>query len=429
VGDPTDDRHANRLRALAESGFMFAEATTDLARLLQLVVTRFAELVGDGVYIRLLAADGVTLEPVATHHPDPETARFLVDTVTSIPIRVGEGITGRMMQTGEPVFVPELSFDQFVKTAKPEYIPLFEKIGITSLIALPLRARGNNLGFIALTRNGVGRPAYTEADRQLVSDLAERAALAIDNGRLVAELERRVADRTEALTTVNRELEAFSYSVSHDLRAPLRAIDGFAKILDQDYGASLDAEGKRTIDVIRRNARRMGQLIDDLLRFSRLGQRAIEPVVDVRMRPIVDAVIEELRDAAPGRTLDVRVGELPDAIGNYELLRQVWINLLGNAVKFTGERDVAVISVGGTTGSGEVRYTIDDNGTGFDPRYRDKLFGVFQRLHKDSEFGGTGVGLALVHRIVSRHGGRVWADGRPGAGATFGFALPRRRAL
>jgi signal transduction histidine kinase len=427
VGDADDDRQANRFRALAESGSLFAEAVSDPARLLQVVTRRFADLVGDGVNMRLLADDGMTLEPVALYHPDPDTQRYLRDTTDAITMRVGEGISGQVVATGTPAFVPDVSFEQDRAQTKPELVPIFERVGMTSLIVVPLCARGNSLGFLALTRNGVGRPAYTEADLRLVQDLAACAALAIDNGRLVADLERRVAERAEALATANRELEAFTYAVSHDLRAPLRAIDGFAKILEVDFGTALDDEGRRTIGVIRRNALRMGRLIDDLLRFSRLGQRAIEPVTEIRMRPLVEEVLAELRAAEPARALDVRIGELPPAIGNHELLRQVWSNLLGNAVKYSRDREVAVIKVAGAVGGNEVRFTVDDNGTGFDPRYRDKLFGVFQRLHKDSEFDGTGVGLALVHRIVSRHGGRVWADGRPGAGATFGFALPRRR--
>jgi signal transduction histidine kinase len=419
------ERQANRLRALAESAHQFAEATTDVTRLLEVVGRRCAELIGDGCYIRLLDADGVFLLPVATYHPDPEIQQFLRDTTDQISLRLGEGISGRVVETGETVLIPHVPFDQYKKMTKPEFAAVFERIGVTSMIVVRLRARATNLGFIALVRNGSGRPAYTEEDKLLVEDLADRAALAIDAGRLVQDLERRVLERTKDLETANAELEAFSYSVSHDLRAPLRAIDGFSQILLEDHGGSLDEEGRRVVGVIRSNTQRMGQLIDDLLKLSQLGRHAIRPE-QVAMRPLVLTLFEELRASEPTRTLELRVGELPEATCDYGLIRQVWTNLLGNAVKYTRGRDVATVDVEGVLERDEVRYTIRDNGTGFNAAYSDKLFKVFQRLHTAKQFEGTGVGLALVHRIVSRHGGRVWAEGRPGEGATFGFALPKR---
>jgi signal transduction histidine kinase len=415
---PQNERHANRLRILAESSHAFAEATTEIERLLGLVARRCAELVGDGCYIRLIAPDGITMLPVATYHPDPEIQRYLQETSASIPLRVGEGISGRVMENGEPIFMPELPFEVFKRQTKPEFIPVFERVGITSLIVARLRARGATLGFVALVRNGQGRPAYTTEDLDLVKDLADRAALAIDTSQLLQDLERRVRERTE-------ELEAFSYSVSHDLRAPLRAIDGFSLMLEEEHNQSLDAEGLRLLGVIRRNTQRMGQLIDDLLRFSRLGKHGVSRT-KVAMRPIVDNITEELRAGDQTRTLDFRIGDLPPAQCDYELVRQVWANLLGNAVKYTRDRNPAVIEVSGALGTHEIHYAVKDNGAGFDPRYADKLFQVFQRLHGPSEFEGNGVGLALVKRIVAKHGGRVWAEGEPGRGATFGFALPNR---
>ncbi|HET6282102.1 MAG TPA: ATP-binding protein [Polyangia bacterium] len=423
---PSDlnERQANRLRILAESAHAFAEATTNVTRLLQLAAQRFAELVGDGCYIRLLSRDGIWLEPVATTHPDPEVERFLRETTDSVPLRFGEGISGRVVETGESVLMPTVSFEQYKKMTKPEFVPIFERVGVTSLIVVRLRARGINLGFIALVRNGIGRPAYTEEDLHLVEDLADRAALAINNGRLLEDLERRVSERTKELESANRELEAFCYSVSHDLRAPLRAIDGFSQILEEDHGKFLDPNGRGVIETIRRNARRMAQLIDDLLRFSRLGRQAMNPT-RVPMRAMVESLTEELRTTEPSRTLDIRIGPLPPALCDKDLIRQVWINLLGNAVKYTRGRSTAVVEVDGVLDGAEIRYTVKDNGAGFDPQFTSKLFSVFQRLHNASQFEGTGVGLALVERIVSRHGGRVWAEGRLEEGATFGFALPQ----
>jgi K+-sensing histidine kinase KdpD len=279
VVQEVNERQENRLRALAESSQLFAEATVDLERLLAIVARRFADLIGDGCYVRLLGADGVTLMPVATFHPDPEVERYLRETTDKISLKVGEGISGKVVETGDAVFMPEVPFEQYRAATKPAFVPIFERLGVTSLIVVRLRARGANLGFIALVRNGVGRPAYTESDLHLVQDLADRAALAIDNGKLVEHLERRVSERTEQLETANRELEAFALSVSHDLRSPLRAIDGFSRILEEDHAATLDADARRTISVIRRNTARMTRLVDDLLRLSRLGARALEQFV------------------------------------------------------------------------------------------------------------------------------------------------------
>jgi signal transduction histidine kinase len=427
--DPIDAqrRQVNRLRLLADSAHAFSEATNDVTRLLKVVAERFASLVGDGCYIRLLAADGVSLEPVATHHPDPAIEAFLRETTDHIPLRVGEGISGRVVQTGDPVLMPQVPFEQYRKMTKPEFVPIFERIGVSSMIVVCLRARATSLGFIALVRNGSGRPAYTEEDLDLAKDLADRAALAIDNARLLRDVEQLVALRTAELQRANQELEAFSYSVSHDLRTPLRAIDGFSRVLEEDHLATLDAEGRRVISVIRKNTQRMGQLIDHLLHFAQLGRQSLR-LVSVDMTALVEAVVDEWRKAEPSRVLDFRLGELPSAVGDPNLLRQVWSNLLGNAVKYTRQRSPAVIEVWGQLDGAELAYTIRDNGAGFDPEYSAKLFKVFERLHTNAQFEGTGVGLAIVQRIVVKHGGRVWAEGRPGEGATFGFSLPRREA-
>ncbi len=227
----------------------------------------------------------------------------------------------------------------------------------------------------------------------------------------------------EKLAASNKELESFSYSVSHDLRAPLRAIDGFSQILQEDYAGKLDQEGDRIIGVIRDNTQKMGRLIDDLLAFSRLGRKEMsrDPV---DMTQIVQGVCEELRDAHPDRGIEFTVGELSPSEGDAALLRQVWVNLLSNAVKYTRGREPARIEVGSYRNGDETVYFVRDNGAGFDMRYVQKLFGVFQRLHSAEQFDGTGVGLAIVHRVVSRHGGRVWAEGWVEEGASFYFSLP-----
>jgi PAS domain S-box-containing protein len=227
----------------------------------------------------------------------------------------------------------------------------------------------------------------------------------------------------EALRQTNAELEAFSYSVSHDLRAPLRAIHGFARMLVEDHGAQLAEEPRRLLTVIDDNTRRMGQLIDDLLAFSRLGRKELE-TSRVNMTELARAIADDLRRAEGDRLLEIGIDPLPAAQGDRELLRQVVTNLLQNAVKFTRGRSPTRIQVGHRADGQETVYYVKDNGAGFDQRYADKLFGVFQRLHRDDEFEGTGVGLAIVQRIVHRHGGRVWAEGVVNEGATFSFSLP-----
>ena len=224
----------------------------------------------------------------------------------------------------------------------------------------------------------------------------------------------------EEIQAANRELESFSYSVSHDLRAPLRAVDGYARMLEEDYGPGLDEEGRRLLGVVRASSRRMGQLIDDLLDFSRLGRQALarRPVDMTALAREVAATLTH------GTSLRVEIAPLPRAEADPALLHQVWVNLIGNALKYSGKQAAPRVEIGGREEAGGNVYWVRDNGVGFDMRYAEKLFGVFQRLHGADEFPGTGVGLAIVQRVVARHGGRVWAESRPGEGACFYFTLP-----
>lgn len=237
-------------------------------------------------------------------------------------------------------------------------------------------------------------------------------------------LEAMVAERTRELEAANKELESFSYSVSHDLRAPLRSIHGYMNIFAEEYRSKLDDEASRLINIIQHNAQRMGQLIDDLLSFSRLGRKELMKGT-ISMEDMVDNIWEELRKEQDGRDIDFTRASLPSAFADSVTIRHVWTNLLSNAVKYTGRKPQAIIEVGGRVEGNRVVYFVRDNGSGFDMRYYEKLFGVFQRLHSQEEFEGTGVGLAICQRILHRHGGTIWADARPDDGATFYFALPR----
>ncbi len=259
-------------------------------------------------------------------------------------------------------------------------------------------------------------------------DISERKRAEAIVRRMNAELEDQVARRTAELEAANRELEEFSYSMSHDMRAPLRAIDGYSKIVLDEHGAQLDDEGRRLQTAARRNAQRMGLLIDDILHFLKIRKQKMT-AGDVDIATLAREAFAQLKGSAPaGSPLRLEVGALPPAWGDWDLMRQVVRNLLSNAVKFSTPERETVIEVGGRAEAQEDVYYVKDNGVGFDMRYADKLFKVFERVHPAGQYEGTAIGLAIVKRIVERHGGRVWAEGKVGEGATFYFSLPKRRA-
>lgn len=262
------------------------------------------------------------------------------------------------------------------------------------------------------------------ANRRLHDEIRERRRAEVEVKQLNEDLEHRVADRTQQLRDVNKELEAFSYSIAHDLKAPLRAISGFSKALVEDYGPTLEGEALDHLHSIARGAQRMGKLIDDLLEFSRQGRKQMAPA-DIDMSMLTKAIWDEIERTVPERKVECRLKPLPPARGDAAMVRQVWVNLLSNAIKFTERKDNAFVEIGCLEGdAGQNTYYVKDNGAGFDMRYVDKLFGIFQRLHSERDFKGTGVGLAIVQRIVQRHGGQVWAEGKVNEGATFRFTLP-----
>jgi signal transduction histidine kinase len=301
---------------------------------------------------------------------------------------------------------------------------------------IPLGGRPPRSGIVAeldgidtaiILVGGPFTPVFGTDEQAWLQHYGALVSTGLDRVRLVGELETKVSEVTEQtrrLEVANKELEAFSYSVSHDLRAPLRAISGYASVLLEDYSGALPEEGLGYLKRVKENGDHMGHLIDDLLAFSRLSRQALR-VQRVHTRGVVDRALAQLAPAIGGRQVELVIGDLPDCDSDPALLEQVFVNLLGNAIKYSRKLEDARIEVGATqddAGAGPI-FFVKDNGAGFDMRYVDKLFGVFQRLHRTEDYEGTGVGLAIVQRIVSRHGGRVWAEGKVNQGASFYFTL------
>jgi signal transduction histidine kinase len=279
-------------------------------------------------------------------------------------------------------------------------------------------AREKIIGYLLIGTDNSARKRAEEA-------LVKAAAFQSETIRqLNADLEQRVKERTAQFEAANRELEAFSYSVSHDLRTPLRAVDGYSQVVLDKFGPQLPDDGRRYLQTIRAGAQKMGALIDDLLTFARLNRQELSKR-SFDTGTLVRAALEELGSPWPERSIEVCIGTLPPCSGDPVLLKQVWLNLLSNALKYTRKRELAVVEIGCTKANGTDTFFVRDNGTGFDMRYADKLFGVFQRFHRAEDYEGTGVGLAIVQRIVHRHGGRVWADAAVDRGSTFYFTLEK----
>ena len=551
-----------RTQALADISGTLAAVHLDYQNVLDTIARRMVELIGDLCNIHLLSEDKQWFDLAAVYHPDPEALAFFREMFMATRSRVDEGLSGRVIQTGQALLLAVTSPEQIKATINKRYWPLLERFPVHSILVAPLRAQGSVLGVLSMIRTQPGRP-YNSEDQAFLQDLADRAALAIANTRLYAamqqlnaELEQRVVERTAALSqansllqmlldympdhiyfkdaqsrfirnsrsqakalglsdpaevvgksdfdffphaqlsyekeqeiirsgnplidleeqvvwpdsrktwisttkvplfdqagqiigtfgisrditdrkqaevalqkakieleAANKELEAFSYSVSHDLRAPLRSIDGFSQALLEDYSELLPSEGRNFLERVRSSAQRMAELIDDLLNLSKVT-RASMKLVSVDLSQLAQGIAAELQRTHAERRMSFNITPKLKVYGDPNLLQIVLENLLNNAWKFTSKREQAKIEFGSKHENAETIYFVRDNGAGFDMSYASKLFGAFQRLHAMTEFPGTGIGLATVQRIINRHGGRIWAEGAVGQGATFFFTLP-----
>ncbi len=423
------EKTSNRLAFLLEASTTLSESF-DYQDRLKAVAKLAVPRIADWCAVDILEGGGA-LARLAVVHSDPRLVEYAFELQKRYPYEP-DAPTGlpKVIRTGRTEIMNDIPDELLMASAKnDDDLELLRALGLKAAMIVPLVAFGRTLGAITLVYAESNR-RFTEDDRLLAEDLALRAAMQIDHARLFREttelnsaLEKKVDERTAELQAVNRELEAFSYSVSHDLRAPLRHIHGFADLLTRHADGTMDEKGKRYLNLISESVKEMGNLIDDLLVFSRMG-RAEMRKVSVDLRDTVESVIDSMRQETGGREIDWKISLLPAIEADPQMIRLVFQNLLGNAVKYTRPRKKAVISVESEPVDGEAVICVRDNGVGFDMQYVDNLFGVFQRLHSSSEFEGTGIGLANVRRIVQRHGGRTWAEGKVDEGAAFYFSLP-----
>lgn len=419
-------QNQNRLKILTEISEVFA-SSPDISKTLEVAATKLLVGMADWCTVEQAEKDGSFTCMVAVH-VNPEKTKDLYDLKLKFPATPGSPLN-QIHQTQKSLLLPQISDDYISKIARsPEHHQLINKVGLKSAVIVPLLVRNKVFGLLTLAITGAER-FYNEKDFEFAEELGRRTTIALENSRLYtelheinSELEQRVEKRTNELEAINKELEAFSYSVSHDLRAPLRSIDGFSNKILKEHSAQFNDQAKDYFNRIMNASRKMGVLIDDLLKLARLSR--VEMKIELtNLSEIALNIINELKETDPGRKIDFYVQNGMTEYADRNLIQIALQNLIGNAWKYSKNQNQTSIEFNFFEKNNQLVYFIKDNGVGFDMKYVDKLFGAFQRLHSVSEFEGTGVGLATVQRIIRRHHGNIWAESEINKGTTFYFTL------
>jgi len=409
-------REAERSKALANIDDALANVVTDYQRVLDTIANYIGDLVRVPCAIRLISEDGRWLEALAFYHPDPAMREVLSDFIASNPLPADSGLWGQVVRDGAQASgLP----DEVFKDIKPEYHPMVERLGIRSVLVTPLRAEGRVIGVVTCFRPG-DMESFTADEMVLIQDLADRAALSISVARLIREIRSYSAE----LERSNTELQQFAYVASHDLKEPLRMIDGYLKLLDKKYAEKLDENAKKYIGFASSGIARMQGIIDDLLEYSRVSTRA-RAFEHTDADAVLSEALENLSVLIKESGAKIERDRLPVVTADPVQLSQVFQNLVANAIKFRQKERIPGIRISVRERALEWLFAVADNGIGIDPKYREKVFEIFQRVH-GQDFPGTGIGLAICKRVVERHGGRIWVDSEPGAGSTFYFTIPKR---